>query len=51
MFDEETHNKLVDLYSIPHVDEVILRKNRGKKWELPPMKCWECHHRPCICKK
>lgn len=45
MFDKRKHEKLVDLYSIPHVDEVIFSEKTG----LPPMKCWVCHHRPCIC--
>ena len=45
MFNEELHKKLVKLYTIPGVDEVVFRKNNG----MPKVKCWKCHHRPCIC--
>jgi len=46
MFNKELHKKLVDLYAIPGVDEVVFREGSG----MPPVKCWICHHRPCICK-
>jgi len=47
MFDTEKHKKLVKMYSIPSTQEIILSDHKG----LPPMKCWYCHHHPCVCKK
>ena len=47
MFNEKLHKKLVDLYTIPNVDEVIF--STGKNLDKPA-KCWICHHKPCICR-
>lgn len=48
MFNKKLHEKLVDLYSIPSVDKVEFadKTNLSK-----PMKCWYCHHSPCVCDK
>lgn len=44
MFDEETHEKLVNWYKHPAVMEVQFTDKKKKK-----VKCWTCHHDPCIC--